>query len=77
MMHKLKLQTKAFQGEVNWEELRQTLPELIPNGMEQKMNFFLRAIAPIDMTMDEYQNYEFSKEDIIALCRSALFIMFK
>ena len=34
MMHKLKLQTSAFQGEVNWNQLRQTLPELIPNGMQ-------------------------------------------
>ena len=41
------------------------------------MKFFLRAIAPVDMTSQEYENYEFTKEDIIALCRSALFIMFK
>jgi len=45
--------------------------------MENKMNFFLRAIAPIDMSAADYENYEFSKDDIKALCRSALHIMFK
>jgi len=45
--------------------------------MEDKMNFFLRAIAPIDLTAADYEKYEFSKEDIKALCRSALFIMFR
>lgn len=77
MMHKLRLQTSAFQGEVNWQQMRQTLPELIPKGMENKMNFFLRAIAPIDMSAADYENYEFSKDDIKALCRSALHIMFR
>ncbi len=41
------------------------------------MNFFLRAIAPIDMSVADYEKYEFSKEDIKALCRSALHIMFR
>lgn len=34
MMHRLRLQTTAFQGEVNWDELRRTLPELLPKDME-------------------------------------------
>lgn len=57
--------------------MSRALPELIPKDMENKMNFFLRAIAPIKLTNIEYEHYEFTKEDIIALCRSALFIMFK
>jgi hypothetical protein len=52
------------------------MPELIPKDMEDKMNFFLRAIAPSDLSISEYQNYEFTRSDIISLCQSALHIMY-
>ena len=52
------------------------MPELIPKDMENKMNFFLRAIAPSDLSSYEYSKYEFTKDDILSLCKSALHIMY-
>jgi hypothetical protein len=49
----------------------------MPKTMKDKMYLFLKAIAPSDIPESEFNDYEFSQEEIIKVCNSALYCLHK
>lgn len=39
------------------------------------MTMFLKAIAPQNLTDEEFNNYVFSRDDIVRLCQTALYMI--
>ena len=49
----------------------------MPKTMQAKLEVFLRSLVGRDLSQHEYDNYEFTQQDIIQLCRSALHVLGK
>lgn len=72
MLGVMQFKNQKRQTDVNWDYFTQSIKELIPKSMALKMNLFLRAVAGSDLTDQQFENYHFTRDDIIQLCRSAL-----
>ena len=64
-----------FEQHVNWQKFADQIAYLLPQTPQDKMTVFLRAIAPQELTEHDYLQHEFTRDEIIKLCREALHIM--
>ena len=60
---------------VNWKKFSDQIVYLLPKTNQDKMTVFLRAIAPQELTEHDYLHHQFTREEIISLCREALHCM--
>ncbi len=75
MLRTIQLKNNDLGTEVSWPSFTSSISYLMPKTLPEKMQLFLRAIAPIDLTESQFPHYEFSQDDIIELCRNALNII--
>ena len=71
----LEMTSEGRDDKISWENFASHISYLIPKSMPAKMRLFLRSIAPIGIPADKIEDYEFTKSEIISLCKAALEIM--
>ena len=59
-------------GQVSWQDFADSLKQLYPRSVPEKMTLFLKAFAPEGLSEDQFRSHSFTRREIIAMCRSAL-----
>lgn len=60
MLRTIQLKNGKLGTEVSWQSFTSSISYLMPKTLPDKMQLFLRAIAPLDITDSTFLNYEFS-----------------
>lgn len=65
-------------GKIDWATFADLARQLIPSSLEDKLDLFLTSYVPKEHLAEAPAGaYEFSQDEILALCRSCLGLLFK
>ena len=71
-------QSSASLNEFDWNTFRDTITELVPTNLPEKIHLFLKSYVPKEKInhSNEIDFYQFSYEEIREICRDTLEVFF-
>ena len=61
---------------ITWDTFKYIAADMVPRTLHDKIDLFLEAFTPQDLSIEEKDFYEFTQDEIHYICASCLAVIF-